>query len=64
MVGVQRGVASSTHVWPAIPDQGPASARPFGPGTCVDRRSPPDDPVRGVPPAVRVTHPWWGSGEA
>ena len=28
MVGVRRGVATSTHIWPAIPGQGPASARP------------------------------------
>ena len=51
MVGVRSGVATCTHVWPAIPGQGPGSAWLFGPGTSVDRRSPPDDPVRGVPPA-------------
>ena len=56
MVGVRRGVATSTHVWPAIPDQGPASARPFEAGTSADRRSPPDDSIQGVPPAVGVTH--------
>ena len=54
MVGVRRGVATSTHVWPAIPGQGPASARPFRPGSCVERRSAPDDPVRGVPPRFEI----------
>ena len=53
MVWVRRGVATSTHLWPAIPGQGPASARPVQPCSSADRLPAPDYPVRGVrPPPV------------
>ena len=52
MVGVQRSVATSTHVWPAIPGQGPASARPLEPCSCADRLPAPDYPVRGARPPL------------
>ena len=41
----------------------PASARPVGPGSWADRRSAPDNPVRGaIPPHVPGwSSPWRGS---
>ena len=51
-VGVRRGVATSTHVWPAIPGQGPASARPVELCSCADRLPAPDYPVRGARPPL------------
>ena len=39
---------------------GPASARPVRPGTCVDWRLVPDDPIRGARPplAPRCSSSW------